>query len=88
MAHSVIHGNQIYPVIYAVIATFEGSEAYYPSHAETAFTVSEANPTPTQSQPLITSVADAYFIPAVIGLFVFVAIIGAILILLMIRKRP
>ena len=73
---------------YAVIAAFEGSEAYYPSHAETAFTVSEANPTPTQSQSQIASMTDTYFIPAIIGLFVFVAIIGAVLILLMIRKRP
>jgi hypothetical protein len=33
------------------------------------------------------SIADLYFVPAMAGLFVFVAIIGA-LIILMLRKRP
>jgi hypothetical protein len=40
-------------------------------------------PTPTAAP----SMADQYFIPAIAGLFVFVAIIGVIIILVL-RKRP
>jgi hypothetical protein len=73
---------------YAVIASFEGSEAYYPSHAETAFTVSEANPTPTQSQSPITSMTDTYFVPAIAGLFVLIIIVLAAVVLLILKKKP
>ena len=41
--------------------------------------------TPT-SAPV--SVADQYFVPAVIGIIVAIFIVGAILALLLLRKRP
>jgi hypothetical protein len=75
------------PGKYTVLATFAGSESYWPSHAETAIAVSEsaATPTPQPTQP--ASLADQYFVPAIAGLFAFVAIIGVVIILVL-RKRP
>jgi outer membrane protein assembly factor BamB len=73
---------------YTVIATFAGSNAYWPSFAETSFAVDPSATTPTTApteQPV--SIADQYFIPAIAGLFVFVAIIGAVIILVL-KKRP
>jgi hypothetical protein len=73
---------------YSVIATFAGSESYWPSYAETSFVVDQpATPIPTSEPKQPTSIADTYFIPAIAGLFVFVAIIGVIIILVL-RKRP
>ena len=73
---------------YTVIANFKGTESYWPSHAETAFTVSEATPTQTPSLPPTQSMTDMYFIPAVAGIIVAILIVGAILGLLLLRKRP
>ncbi len=72
---------------YQVYASFAGSAAYWPSHAEGAFVVDPAAPTPAPTEQPLTSMADAYFVPAIAGLFVFVAIIG-IVIILVLRKRP
>jgi outer membrane protein assembly factor BamB len=71
---------------YTVIASFAGSESYWSSFAETSFVAgaTETTPMPTD-QP--ASPADMYFIPAVVGLLV-VMIIGFVLILLMLRKKP
>ena len=72
---------------YTVIATFDGSESYWPSHAETAFTVDD-QATPTIAPTAIpASLADTYFIPAIAGLFVLVIAGFIVLALLMIRKR-
>jgi len=73
---------------YTLYASFAGSESYWPSHAVTAFAVDPKAATPTNepTQPP-ASIADQYFIPAIVGLFVFVAIIGAVIIM-MLRKRP
>ena len=79
--------NPEVPGKYTVYATFEGSNSYYASTTETFIAVDPVAATPT-SEPIKTaSIADTYFIPAIAGLFVFVAIIGAIIIL-MLRKRP
>ena len=72
---------------YTVYASFAGSESYWPSHAVTAFAVDPAASTPAPTQPAQPSMADQYFIPATAGLFIFVAIIGVVIIL-MLRKRP
>ena len=73
---------------FTVYATFGGSQSYWPSHSETAFTVSEPTPTQTQSPPPAQSATDMYFIPAVAGIIVTIIIVGAILGLLLLRKRP
>jgi len=73
---------------YTVYASFTGSESYWPSHAMTSFAVDPAAPTPAPTEQPLQSTADLYFVPAIAGLFVFVAIIGVVLALLMLRKRP
>jgi hypothetical protein len=75
------------PGKYTVIATFGGSKAYYPSVAQTAFVVDEAQatPAPTETPP---SMADLYFLPLSIGMIVAIIVIGAIIVLLLLRKQP
>jgi hypothetical protein len=76
------------PGTYQIIATFQGSKSYGPSSATTYLTVGEAAATPAPTAtPQPPSMADLYFVPAIAGLFIFVAIIGAVIIL-MLRKRP
>jgi hypothetical protein len=72
---------------YTVYAKFAGSESYWPSHAVTAFAVDTAAATPAPTELPQQSAADMYFIPAIAGLFVFVAIIG-IVIILVLKRRP
>jgi hypothetical protein len=72
---------------YTVVATFAGTNGYYPASATTAFNVQAEHPTPTVAPTQAPSPADLYFVPAIAGLFVFVAII-AIVIILVLRKRP
>jgi len=71
---------------YTVYATFAGSESYWPSHAVTSFAVdpAPATPTPPPAQPV--SIADQYFLPATVGLFVLVIIV-LVMLALMMKKR-
>jgi hypothetical protein len=72
---------------YTVYARFDGSESYWPSQAVSAFAVSE--PDPTQEPPAqADSIADQYFVPAVIGIIVAIIIGFALLALLLLKKRP
>ena len=73
---------------YTVYASFGGSESYWPSHTVTAFAVKEAPLTPTPSPLAQQSVADQYFIPAIAGLFIAIIIVGAVMALLVLRKKP
>jgi hypothetical protein len=75
------------PGKYTIIASFEGSGAYYGSAAETAINVEEApvaTPAPT---PTPTSVADMYFLPVSIGMIIAIVIVLALLVLMLLRKR-
>jgi hypothetical protein len=73
---------------YTVIATFAGSNAYYPSYSETGFVVDEIpESTPTPTQAALTSVADTYLLPGIAAIIIAIAIVGVV-ILLAIRKRP
>jgi len=74
------------PGDYKVYASFAGTNGYWPSTDTTAFNVAEAHPTASPAPVPVQSLADQYFIPAIAGLFVFVAIMGA-LIILVLRKR-
>ncbi|MDI9576892.1 MAG: PQQ-binding-like beta-propeller repeat protein, partial [Thermoproteota archaeon] len=71
---------------YTVYAVFAGSESYYPSQATTAFGVDavEATPEPTETPP---SVADQYFIPAIVGLFILGIITLVLIVLVMLKKK-
>jgi len=73
---------------YVVYASFTGSESYWPSHAVNAFAVDPAPATPAPTEAPISSMADAYFVPAVAGIIVAIVIVGIVLALLLIRKRP
>ena len=71
---------------YTVIATFEGSKAYYGAHTETSINVASApSPTATSTSPG-TSMVEQWFFPSIIALFIVVIIIGIVLALLIRRK--
>jgi outer membrane protein assembly factor BamB len=74
---------------YTVVATFHGTNGYYPSYSETSFAVAEAHATtaPASATPA-PSAADLYFVPAIAGLFVLIIIVAIVLAILMLRKRP
>jgi len=76
------------PGDFTVIATFAGSESYYPSNAETHFYASAAPtvaPTATPQSNLVTT-ADLMTYIAVAAIAIIIAI--AIATVLMLRKRP
>jgi hypothetical protein len=75
------------PGKYVVTATFTGTKGYWPSHAETALGVADetaATPGPTAAPATIT---EMYFIPAVIGIIVAIAL-ATVIIVVALRKRP
>jgi hypothetical protein len=75
------------PGKYVVYAAFEGSESYFGSVAEATMVVEDpvaATPPPT---PEAESVVDAYFVPAIAGIIVAIVVLGALLALLILRKR-
>jgi len=75
------------PGKYLVYASFEGSEAYYPSHAETAFIVdppqATASPNPIVSMPP----TEMYITAATVAIIIAIAIVGVVMVM-MLRKRP
>jgi hypothetical protein len=72
---------------YTVYASFGGSESYWPSHAVTAFAVDPAAATPAPTTQALQSTADMYFVPAIAGIIVAIAI-GFAITILVLRKRP
>jgi hypothetical protein len=72
---------------YVVYAEFEGSNSYYGSVAETTILVDEQLPAAAEPSPTPESVANAYFVPAIAGIIVAIAVLGALLALLILRKR-
>jgi len=74
---------------YTVYASFAGSESYYTSHAVTSFAVDPAPATPAPPETVTTqSAADLYLLPGIIGIIIAIAVVGVVLALLVIRKRP
>jgi hypothetical protein len=74
------------PGKYTIFATFEGSNAYYGSSAETAINVEEAPQASPTPPPPAQSMADIYFMPMSIGLIIAIVAVG-IVIILMLRKK-
>ena len=72
---------------YTVIANFAGTQSYYPSSASTAFHATEPAPTTSPAPTAPQSVVDMYFIPAVVGIIIAIAI-GFAVTILVLRKRP
>jgi hypothetical protein len=75
------------PGDYKVTATFAGNNGYWPSNAETSFTVDPAAATPTPTATQEQSMADQYFVPLSLGVILAIIIVGATLALLLLRKR-
>ena len=72
------------PGTYTVIASFAGSESYWPSHAETAFGVMEA-PEPTAGpEPEPPSMTDTYVLGVGAAIIIAIAVVG----MLILRKKP
>jgi hypothetical protein len=76
------------PGDYTVVATFHGTNGYWPSYAETGFNIMNAPaaiPTPTATAP--ASMTDTYILASAVAIIIAIAIVGALIILLQ-RKRP
>ncbi len=74
------------PGEYTVIATFAGSESYWPSHAETAVGVTEApEATPPPTEPPAPA-TDMYVLGSTVGIIIAIVVVGLVLVL-MLRKR-
>ena len=71
---------------YTIIASFSGSNSYYPSSAETAVSVDGASAPTTAPTPLAITAVEALFVPAVIGIILTIIIVGVVLALIL-RKR-
>ena len=76
------------PGLYQINAKFEGTNSYGSSYATTYVNVEDAAPTSAPTQAPAQSVADMYFVPAVAGIVVLIIVGFAIIVVLMLRKRP
>jgi outer membrane protein assembly factor BamB len=75
------------PGEYTVIARFAGSKSYWASSTETAINVENApQPTPAPT-PTPIPMSEMYFLPLSIGMIVAIIVVGALLALLLLRKR-
>jgi hypothetical protein len=74
------------PGKYNIIASFEGSSAYYGSFAETAINVEQAPAATPEPTPKPASLADIYILPGIIGIIIAIVVVGLVIIL-MLRRR-
>lgn len=72
---------------YKVIASFAGTHSYYGSTASSSFYVSEPAATHAPAATAAPSMADQYFLPAVVGIIVAIVVVG-LLTIMMLRKHP
>jgi hypothetical protein len=79
----IITGN------YTVTATFEGTQAYYGSTAQTAFCASSPPATPAPTTPPVSGLASTSSLEmGIAAVIVAIVIIGVVLALIMLRRRP
>ncbi len=70
---------------YTVVASFAGSESYWPSHAESSFTVTAATPTASPNPPVVTlPPLETYILGTGVAIIIAIAIAAV----LIIKKRP
>jgi hypothetical protein len=74
------------PGEYKVIATFAGSKAYYGSYDQGTFVVDETQTTELPQSTPAPGIADQYFIPAIVVLFVAI-VICIVMVALVLRKH-
>jgi hypothetical protein len=72
---------------YNVFASFAGTKGYWPSSQETSFNVQQAPATATPQPTQAPSMADLYFLPAVIGIIIAI-VVGIALVLFVVSKKP
>jgi hypothetical protein len=72
---------------YTVMATFAGSESYWPSSSETSFAVDPAAPTPSPYPQITLPPTEMYIAASAAAIIVAIAIVGVIVVM-MLRKRP
>ncbi len=75
------------PGAYPIIATFSGSNSYYSSSAQTIMGFEEAAATSSPQPTQAPSMADLYFLPAIIGIIVAIVVVGVATVLAL-RKHP
>jgi hypothetical protein len=76
------------PGSYTIMASFGGTNGYWPSSAQTAFDVSQSTTTQTPTQVVANSTpTETYFVISTIAIIIAIAIVGA-LVMLTLRKRP
>jgi hypothetical protein len=75
------------PGDYQVIATFAGTNSYYPSSMQTAFTVMQAAPTASPYPVVNLPPTETYFAISTVAIIIAIAI-GFAITILMLRKRP
>ena len=71
---------------YTVIATFAGSESYWPSSAETAFYAGSPAPTASPYPVTVLPPTEMYISAAAVAIIIAVAIVGAVVVM-MLKKR-
>jgi hypothetical protein len=73
---------------YSVKASFAGSNSYYGSFAVSSpFNVATAAPpAPSGTESAPVSLADTYFVPAVTGIIVALVVVGALLVILLLKR--
>ncbi|MDR0492948.1 MAG: hypothetical protein LBH74_04855, partial [Nitrososphaerota archaeon] len=76
------------PGPYQITATFAGSKAYYGSFETAYLAVGDAAAGPAAPTESPQSIADLYFIPAIAALAAIIIVVGVVLALLLLRKRP
>jgi hypothetical protein len=77
------------PGMYTVIVSFPGTNAYYPSSAESSFVVTSAPPTPIPTAPPVTGLASTGSLElGVAAVIIVIVVIGIVLAVLTVRKRP
>jgi hypothetical protein len=69
---------------FTVYASFAGSNSYFPSHAETAFSVDPAPPTASPYPLTVLPPTETYFAVSTIAIVIAIVVVGV----LMLRKRP
>jgi hypothetical protein len=77
------------PGNYTITATFAGTGAYYGSYAQTFVYVGSApTPPPPTASPLSQATTQMYVLSIGIAAIIVIIIIGAVLALLILRKKP
>ena len=73
--------------LYAITASFKGTNSYWSSSEETSINVIESSATTTATAIPTQSITNQYFIPAVIGIVITIVLVGAVLAILLLRKH-